>query len=74
MDRLVEDMIVESMSQGHFDNLSGMGKPLDYSKDNPYMDRATQKLNQILLDEDLLPNWISKQKEIRYAFLSYFLV
>ncbi|XP_045168704.2 dnaJ homolog subfamily C member 28-like [Mercenaria mercenaria] len=65
MDRLVEDMIVESMSQGHFDNLSGAGKPLDFSKDNPYMDRTTQKLNQILLDEDLLPNWISKQKEIR---------
>lgn len=65
LDRLVEDMIVESMSQGHFDNLSGMGKPLDFSKDNPYMDRTTQKLNQILLDEDLLPNWISKQKEIR---------
>jgi hypothetical protein len=45
-----------------------MGKPLDFSKDNPYMDRTTQKLNQILLDEDLLPNWISKQQEIRHVF------
>lgn len=65
MDRLVEDMIQESMSKGHFDNLPGAGKPLDFSKENPFMDRTTQKLNQILLDEDLLPTWISKQKEIR---------
>lgn len=68
IDRLVEDMIQESMSKGHFDNLPGAGKPLDFSNENPFMDRTTQKLNQILLDEDLLPTWISKQKEIRTDF------
>lgn len=65
IDRLVEDMIQESMSRGDFDNLPGAGKPLDFSKDNPYMDRMTQKLNQILINDDVQPDWIMRQKEIR---------
>lgn len=65
IERLVEDMIQESMMRGDFDNLSGAGKPLDHSKDNPYMDKITQKLNQILINDGVQPDWIMKQKEIR---------
>ena len=67
MDRMVEDMILESMSKGSFENLPGYGKPHKFGdKDrNPYVDKVTQKLNQILIDDDLKPEWISMQKEIR---------
>lgn len=49
MDRLVEDLIQESMAKGDFDNLSGKGKPLTTKQDhhNPYVDLVTHKLNQV---------------------------
>ena len=64
---MVEDMILESMSKGHFENLSGAGKPLKFSdKDkNPYVDKITAKLNQILINDDMKPEWITMQKELR---------
>lgn len=51
MDRLVEDLIQESMAKGDFDNLSGKGKPLSKKQDhhNPYVDLVTHKLNQVHL-------------------------
>jgi Domain of unknown function (DUF1992). len=50
MDRLVEDLIQESMSRGEFDNLSGHGKPLPQKIDiNPYVDFTTHKLNQVCM-------------------------
>lgn len=65
MDRLVEDMIQEAMSKGDFDNLSGSGKPLEYSKTNMFMDKVTEKMNQVLMDNDFQPDWIMISKEIR---------
>ena len=67
LDRMVEDMILESMSKGHFENLSGFGKPHKFSdKDkNPYVDKITAKLNQILIEDDMKPEWITMQKAIR---------
>ncbi|KAI5745427.1 hypothetical protein M8J76_010981 [Diaphorina citri] len=53
MDRLVEDLIQESMSRGEFDNLSGHGKPLPQKIDiNPYVDFTTHKLNQKEIREE----------------------
>ncbi|XP_052800891.1 dnaJ homolog subfamily C member 28-like isoform X2 [Mya arenaria] len=65
MDRLVEDLIQESMSKGDFQNLEGSGKPLNYSRENPHTDKITQKLNEILKDNNCQPEWIMIQKEIR---------
>ncbi|XP_026681488.1 dnaJ homolog subfamily C member 28-like [Diaphorina citri] len=66
MDRLVEDLIQESMSRGEFDNLSGHGKPLPQKIDiNPYVDFTTHKLNQVLIENGFAPEWITLQKEIR---------
>lgn len=66
MDRLVEDLIQESMSRGEFDNLSGSGKPLPQKIDyNPYVDFTTHKMNQVLIDNGFAPEWITLQKEIR---------
>lgn len=46
-DRLVEDLIQESMSKGEFENLSGKGKPLQDQNRNPYVDFTTHKLNEV---------------------------
>lgn len=49
MDRLVEDLIQESISKGEFDRLSGKGKPLKShsTTHNPYVDFVTHKMNQV---------------------------
>lgn len=67
MDRLVEDLIQESMNKGEFANLSGAGKPLkdNASAQNPYVDFVTHKMNQILINNGFTPEWIQLSKEIR---------
>ena len=47
IDRLVEDLIQESMSKGEFTNLKGSGKPLEYQNHNPFVDIVTHKINQV---------------------------
>lgn len=48
LDRLVEDLIQESMSKGEFDNLPGSGKPLNkLANINPYLDFTTHKINEV---------------------------
>ena len=66
IDRLVEDLITESMANGEFDNLDGAGKPLANSVDyNPYTDFTTHKINQIMAETGFAPEWIQLQKDIR---------
>jgi len=68
IERLVEDLIQESMASGDFDNLEGKGKPLPHKLDyNPYMDFTTHKMNQILVDQGYAPEWVQLQKDIREA-------
>ncbi|KAK1895794.1 DnaJ like subfamily C member 28 [Dissostichus eleginoides] len=50
VERLVEDMIQESMARGDFRNLSGADKPLNKFEYNPYADPMTHNLNRILFD------------------------
>jgi len=48
MDRLVEDLIQKAISKGEFNDLPGMGKPLNaISIRNSYVDFVTHKLNQV---------------------------
>ncbi|XP_071994784.1 dnaJ homolog subfamily C member 28 [Engystomops pustulosus] len=65
IERLVEDLIQESMAKGDFDNLSGKGKPLDKFSACPHIDPMTHNLNRILIDNGYQPEWIVLQKEIR---------
>lgn len=65
IDRIVEDLIQESMSKGEFDNLSGKGKPLDYTERNPLVDTMTHNINKILINNGYAPQWITLEKEIR---------
>ena len=51
IDKLVEDLISESMAAGQFDNLKGSGKPLPERIDfNPHLDPTTKKMNEILVE------------------------
>ncbi|KFQ20824.1 DnaJ subfamily C member 28, partial [Mesitornis unicolor] len=65
VERLVEDLIQESMAKGDFDNLRGKGKPLQKFSDCPHIDPMTHNLNRILIDNGYQPEWILMQKEIR---------
>lgn len=65
MERLVEDLIQESIARGDFDNLKGSGKPLPHQNTNPYVDFVTHKMNQVLIDNGYVPEWITLQKEIQ---------
>lgn len=65
-DRVVEDLILEAMAKGDFDNLPCRGKPLPSAhSQNPYIDFTTHKMNKILLDNGFTPEWILLQKDIR---------
>ncbi|XP_060521230.1 dnaJ homolog subfamily C member 28 [Cylas formicarius] len=65
-ERLVEDLIQQSISKGEFNNLKGSGKPLpEHQHRNPYVDFITHKLNEVLIDNGFTPEWILLQKEIR---------
>ncbi|XP_056415520.1 dnaJ homolog subfamily C member 28 [Hyla sarda] len=65
IERLVEDLIQESMAKGDFDNLSGKGKPLNKFSSCPHIDPMTHNLNRILMDNGYQPEWILLQKDIR---------
>lgn len=65
IERLVEDLIQESMARGDFDNLSGKGKPLKKFSGCSYIDPMTHNLNRILIDNGYQPEWILMQKEIK---------
>ena len=66
IDRVVEDLIQESMQRGDFDNLAGFGKPIDYKQRSPMLDATTYKINQLLKDEGFAPDWIMLEKDIRW--------
>ncbi|CAK6964255.1 dnaJ homolog subfamily C member 28 [Scomber scombrus] len=65
VERLVEDLIQESMSRGDFRNLSGAGQPLNKFEYNPYADPMTHNLNRILIDNGYQPPWVVTQRDIR---------
>jgi DnaJ family protein C protein 28 len=70
-DRLVEDLILDAINRGDFNNLKGQGKPLeDKQSQNPYVDFVTHKINNILLDNGFTPEFITLNKEIREEILA----
>ena len=65
LERLAEDLIREGMAKGEFSSLPGEGKPLKSSPSNPVIDFTAQKLNEVLINCGLTPDWILLDKEIR---------
>ena len=66
IERVVEDLISESMAKGEFQNLKGSGKPLpERTKYNPFSDFTSNKMNEILVEGGFAPEWILLKKDIR---------
>ena len=65
LDRLVEDLIQESMARGDFDDLPGKGKKIEYKEHNPMVDTFTHNLNRIMINNGYAPEWVMLDKEIR---------
>ena len=65
IDRMVEDLIQQSMAKGEFNDLPGKGKPLpNRTGHNPFMDISQHNLNRVLADNGYAPEWILLQKDI----------
>ena len=58
-----ERQIVEAMEAGEFDNLPGMGQPLDLD-DDPFTPLSVRLLNKILKNSGAVPEWIQTEKDI----------
>lgn len=65
MERLVEDLIADSIAKGEFDNLAGSGKPLTHDTYNPLVDVTTHNLNKVLIQNGYAPEWVTLTKEIK---------
>ncbi|XP_072036628.1 dnaJ homolog subfamily C member 28-like [Amphiura filiformis] len=67
LDRMVEDLVQKSMADGDFDNLPGSGKPLpDRTHYCPFIDINQHNLNQVMVNNGYVPEWIRMEKEIRF--------
>ena len=61
---LVEQRILEGMEQGLFDNLRGMGKPLNFDEDQ-FVPEEMRMAFRVLRSNGLAPLWVELNKEIR---------
>jgi hypothetical protein len=66
MSNWLDDIINKAREEGHFDNLSGQGKPLDLNRD-AHEDPAMQLANHILKENGFVWPWIEERKEIEEA-------
>lgn len=58
------------MEEGHFENLPGRGKPLDFST-NAHADPAEDTLYRILSRNGCAPEWVELNKEIRCSIAEW---
>lgn len=64
---LVEEQIRKAAEKGEFDNLPGMGMPLDL-EENPYEPPELRMVFRILRNNDFAPHWVEIGKEIDGEF------
>ncbi len=67
-DRIVEETIKRAIEAGEFDNLSGIGKPIQWN-DNPFTPEEWRMAEDLLRKNDLSYPWIDKRKEIERKIL-----
>src|SRR5882672_11100705 len=60
---LVDQKIREAMEQGEFDDLPGMGEPIDTSV-NPFEDPEMRLAHRMLRNAGFAPSWIEERKDI----------
>lgn len=67
IERLVEDLIQESMAKGDFDNLSGKGRPLPSKTQYcPFIDISQHNLNQVLVNNGVVPEFVALERDIKF--------
>jgi DnaJ family protein C protein 28 len=64
---LVDQKIREAMEQGEFDDLPGMGEPIDTSV-NPFEDPEMRLAHRMLRNAGFAPAWIEESKDIDAEF------
>ena len=62
-DRIVEEAIKKAIQEGEFDNLSSIGKPIQWN-DNPFAPLDMRLVDDLLKKNELLYPWMEKRKEI----------
>lgn len=60
---IIEDRISEAIERGDFDNLPGLGKPIQW-EDDRLVPTEYRLANRIMRDNDVMPEWVDLQKEI----------
>ncbi|MGA4721882.1 DUF1992 domain-containing protein [Fictibacillus nanhaiensis] len=58
----ITSIVKRAQQEGMFDNLEGMGKPLVIDEDLIY--NPEKRLNKLMKDNNILPNWVKLGKEI----------
>ena len=62
-DRIVEEAIKKAIQEGEFDNISGIGKPIQWNG-NPFAPLDMRLVDDLLKKNEILYPWMEKRKEI----------
>ena len=62
-ENIAERKIREAMAEGAFDNLAGMGRPLNL-EENPYEDPSLRMAHRLLRNNGFAPAWVEEGKDI----------
>ncbi|EPQ58913.1 hypothetical protein GLOTRDRAFT_69931 [Gloeophyllum trabeum ATCC 11539] len=70
---LVEERIERARLEGHFNKISGRGKPLTRQQDegNPFIAREEFLMNRIVKRQGAAPPWVELQAELESAVTSF---
>src|SRR5689334_9162340 len=62
-ENIAERKIREAMAEGAFDNLAGMGRPLNL-EENPYEDPSLRMAHRLLRNNGFAPAWLEEGKDL----------
>jgi hypothetical protein len=62
-ENIAERKILEAMSEGAFDNLTGKGRPLNL-EENPYEDPSLRMAHRLLRNNGFAPAWVEEAKDL----------
>lgn len=68
LERIAEEKIKQAMEEGLFNNLPGMGKPIDW-KENPFAPEDWKMAFDILKQNGYKLPWMDKREEIDRLFI-----
>jgi DnaJ homolog subfamily C member 28 len=64
-DFLVNKAVEKGIKDGHFDNLPGKGKPINWEDwDSPYVKQEDRTINLMLKNAGFAPGWVADRRDI----------